>query len=225
MGTVSLTNTDRLLWLGRYAERVYSTVRLFNRYFDEIIDSDDGGAEVISRFCRGLDIPNIYPKGENFADIYCFDERDPNSIFSNMLRAYDNAVTLREVIGSEAVSYIQLAVYDLQKARGGNAPLMGMQDVLDHLLAFWGISEDQIPDEDVRNIMKVGRRLERVDLYCRLHRGADEINLEISRLKDRLNKSELRHHPEKISELSEILGAECIDWPSAVIAAESILDT
>lgn len=224
MGTVSLTNTDRLLWLGRYAERVYSTVRLFNRYFDEIIDSGDGGADVIARFCRGLDIPNIYPKGENFADVYCFDERDPNSIFSNMLRAYDNAVTLREVIGSEAVSYIQLAVYDLQKARGGNAPLMGMQHVLDHLLAFWGISEDQIPDEDVRNIMKVGRRIERVDLYCRLHWNTDEIKHEISRLKDRLGKSELRHHPEKIAELLDILSAQSVEWQSAVKAAESVLD-
>ena len=35
---------------------------------------------------------------------------------SNLKRAYDNAVVLREEIGTEALSYIQLAIYAMQKA-------------------------------------------------------------------------------------------------------------
>ena len=54
---------------------------------------------------------------ENFIQRYCFDADDMNSIYSNLMRAYDNGITLRESIGSETLSYIQLAVYELNKAR------------------------------------------------------------------------------------------------------------
>ena len=33
MGIVSLINTDKLFWLGRYSERVYTTIRLFGESF------------------------------------------------------------------------------------------------------------------------------------------------------------------------------------------------
>ncbi|MEE3395254.1 MAG: hypothetical protein VZQ97_04965, partial [Candidatus Onthomonas sp.] len=33
------------------------------------------------------------------------------SVYSNLIRAYDNAIVLREEIGSLTLSYIQLAVY------------------------------------------------------------------------------------------------------------------
>ena len=46
---------------------------------------------------------------ENFIQRYCFDADDMNSIYSNLMRAYDNGITLRESIGSETLSYIQLA--------------------------------------------------------------------------------------------------------------------
>lgn len=38
---------------------------------------------------------------ENFIQRYCFDADDMNSIYSNLMRAYDNGITLRESIGSE----------------------------------------------------------------------------------------------------------------------------
>ena len=31
-------NTDRLYWLGRYSERVYTTLRLFSLSFDALIE-------------------------------------------------------------------------------------------------------------------------------------------------------------------------------------------
>ena len=36
--------------------------------------------------------------------------RNPDSIISNLNRAYDNAIVLRESIGSETLSYIQLSL-------------------------------------------------------------------------------------------------------------------
>ena len=63
MGIVSLINTDKLYWLGRYSERVYTTIRFFGESFDQVID---GNTAYIDQFCASLDIPNIYPSGEEF---------------------------------------------------------------------------------------------------------------------------------------------------------------
>lgn len=63
----------------------------------------------------------------------------PDSLISNLNRAYDNAVVLRESIGSEALSYIQMPVYDMENAAKSEVPLLELQQVLDNIHAFWGI--------------------------------------------------------------------------------------
>ena len=98
MGIISVENTDRLYWLGRYTERVYTTIKVFESRFDSMIDIDDLEYE---KFCESQDIPNIYKSKEDFVARYCFSPEDENSIFSNLMRAYDNAIVLREEIGSE----------------------------------------------------------------------------------------------------------------------------
>lgn len=108
MGIISVEHTNQLFWLGRYSERVYTTLNIFADRFDSMIDLDTDKYE---EFCLLQEIPNIYTSKEDFASRYCFDERDPNSVYSNLIRAYDNAIVLREEIGSLTLSYIQLAVY------------------------------------------------------------------------------------------------------------------
>ena len=90
---------------------------------------------------------------ENFIQRYCFDADDMNSIYSNLMRAYDNGITLRESIGSETLSYIQLAVYEMNKTRGSQAPLVGLQKVMDNILAFWGIADDSIDGIHMRGFL------------------------------------------------------------------------
>ena len=41
MGIISVENTDRLYWLGRYTERVYSTIKIFESRFDSMIDVEE----------------------------------------------------------------------------------------------------------------------------------------------------------------------------------------
>lgn len=65
--------------------------------------------------------------------------RNPDSLISNLNRAYDNAVVLRESIGSEALSYIQMSVYDMENVAKSEVPLLEVQQVLDNIHAFWGI--------------------------------------------------------------------------------------
>ena len=139
MGIISVEQTDRLYWLGRYSERVYTTLKLFADSFDQMIDAQEGAYGV---FCKKLQIPNIYTSREDFIERYCFDPEDPNSIYSNLMRTYENAVVLREEIGSETLSYIQLAVYEMNRAKESSAPLIWPQKVTDNIVAFWGMADD-----------------------------------------------------------------------------------
>ena len=84
MGIISIENSDRLFWLGRYSERVYTSARLFAASFDKMIDVDMGQYSI---FCERLAIPNIYGSREDFCGRYISDETDPNSICANLMRA------------------------------------------------------------------------------------------------------------------------------------------
>lgn len=220
MGIVSLINTDKLYWLGRYSERVYTTIRLFGESFDQIID---GNTEDISRFCASLDIPYIYASAEDFVDRYLFDTQNPDSVVSNLTRAYDNAMTLREEIGSECISYIQMAVYVMNSLRGDQSPMIGLQKIMDHILAFWGLADDMIPDENVRNIIKTGKRVERLDLYARLHRPQTDILREVRRLAVRISRTDLQYSVTEINTLEELAVQEAPDYCSIVLLVDHLV--
>ena len=221
MGIISVENTDRLYWLGRYSERVYTTIRLFAASFDSMIDTY---VDSYADFCKSLDIPNIYTSGENFISRYCFDPEDTNSIYSNLVRAYDNCVTLREEIGSETVSYIQLAMYAMNKAKISHAPLIELQKVTDNILAFWGIADDSIDSENVRNIIKIGKRVERLDLYARLHMPRTEMKREVDRLAGRIPRTCLKYRNDMLDALKTLIESPEIDYYDVVQKVEDLLE-
>lgn len=224
MGIISLEQTNRLYWLGRYSERVYTTIRLYSKCYDQMID-DIG--EHYANFCQMLEIPNIYHDKEDFNARYGYDETDPNSIFSNLLRAYDNAIVLREEIGSETLSYIQLAIYAINKAKISRAPLLELQNVEDNILAFWGIADDFIDSETTRNIIKTGKRVERIDLYGRLKLSAKELKRELHRMESRLMKSGMKYDQDSFENLKSLIEGkeeyEASDYRSIVDNVESLV--
>ena len=220
MGIISVDRADRLFWLGRYTERVYTTIRLYSDSFDELID---GIADNYIDFCKMIDIPDVYGSKEVFEEKYPFDEMNPDSIMSNLVRAYDNAIELRDEIGSEVLSYIQLAIYAMNKAKISNAPLIELQYVIDNLLAFWGIVDDDIDSEMTRNMIKVGRRIERIDLYGRLHHTQNELIRQVKRLIPRVERSGLAYDRDNLMLLKAIVESEEIDYYKVVSVAESIV--
>ncbi|MBO4980778.1 MAG: alpha-E domain-containing protein [Lachnospiraceae bacterium] len=220
MGIISVEQTNRLLWLGRYSERVYTTLSLYSNSFDTMIDEI---TDSYLEFCRMIDIPDIYESKEDFQRKYPFDENNPDSIVSNLNRAYDNAIVLREEIGSESLSYIQLAIYEMNKAGISKAPLIEMQHVMDNILAFWGIVDDSIDSEQVRNIIKTGKRIERIDLYARLGIERKELAREIHRLIPRIERSGMEYRKEKVNVLQQLVDEPGINYYKIVSEIESIL--
>ncbi len=188
MGTVSLEKMNHLFWLGRYTERVYTTLLMFDRYYDIMIDQD---VHVYREYCRRLAIPDIYRDRKQFAQSYLFDRENSDSMYANLMRAFDNAVVLREEVSSEVLAYIQMSLDVLKAAKNRPAPVMELQKVTDYLLAFWGAADDYVENEESRNVIKCGKYLERLDLYFRFDSPAEMLEKEYCKLNNRIKRVSL----------------------------------
>lgn len=221
MGAITIEQGDAIFWLGRYTERVYTTMDYFAQSFDQMIDYD---TEDYTRFCASLDIPNIYTDGHDFIRRYCFDLANPDSIASNLKRGYDNAVVIRELLGSPALSYIQLAVYAMNRAACSDAPMIELQKVKDNIVAFWGMADDNIGVRDLRDILKIGRRVERLDLYARLHLDGELVKRAAERLTGRLIHSHIRYSKAGLNNIYILVNAPEIDYNSLLKETESLIE-
>lgn len=205
MGTISIEKMNHLFWLGRYTERVYTTLRVFDQYYDLMIDGDPTAYE---GYCHRLTIPNIYTDKHHFADSYLFEASNPDSLYSNLARAFDNAVVIREELSSTVLAYIQMSLDILISARGSEAPLMELQKVMDYLLAFWGSVDDFVESEESRNLMKCGKYVERLDLYLRFEFPWKYIEKENRKMRNRLEKLEVTRNEENSRRFTEIISSE-----------------
>lgn len=210
MGIISLEKANNLLWLGRYSERVYTTLRMFYVQFDKMIESTK---DEYTEFCAKLNIPVIYASNDDFVERYLYDSDNPDSVYSNLLRAYDNAIVLRDEIGSETMGYLQLCVYMMERTKHSDSPLMELQNVLDMLLAFWACADDYIIESETRNIIKAGKSIERLDLYLRL--GSDFMSLfsEYQKLSSRIERCGIPYHDIALTRFSYLLRCEKEDHP------------
>ena len=196
MAILSCGNSERLFWLGRYSERVYTGIRT--------LQAQSG-------------------TWSSQAGRTCFDDSNPESLCSSLMRAYDNAIVLRDEIGSETFSYIQMAVYCMNSAKRSPAPLLQLQKVNDNIAAFWGMADDVISDEHVRGIIKLGKRIGRVDLYARNNAGNDDIRREVMRLTYRIEKTGLHYSPETLSALNELAEERDINRHEIIRKVESLI--
>ena len=194
MAILSFGNSERLFWLGRYTERVYTGIRALSGTWS------DSAAEK------------------------CFDDKNPESLYCSLMYAYDNAIVLRDEIGSDTFSYIQMALYEMNSAKKSPAPMLNLQKVNDNIAAFWGMADDIISDENVRGIIKLGKRVERVDLFARNNAGNDDIRREVTRLTYRIAKTGLHYDPEILSALNELAEMENIDRPEIIRKVESLVN-
>jgi uncharacterized alpha-E superfamily protein len=221
MGIISIEHSDRLFWLGRYSERVYTTLIRFAERFDSMIELGDAEYK---EFCARQEIPDIYSSVADFARRYCFDDEDPNSIVSNLTRAYDNAIVLREEIGSATLSYIQMAVYAMNKAKVSEVPLLELQHVRDNIVAFWGIVDDSVDDEHVRSIIKLGKRVERIDLYARMHIDINEMKREIVKLNRRIERTGLNFSRKRLAHINYLIEEDELDYEGLVQEIEALVE-
>ena len=208
MGTISIEHGDRLFWLGRYTERVFTTLKELEKQYDKMIDKDKS---LYKKYLEQFGLEDIYGNPTDFLNSFLFDKDNPNSVKYSLNRAYDNGIVLREEISTEALSFLQMAKDTLKKASDlSHGLLFDLLPVEDILFGFWGCIEDYIYDGEIYNIIKCGKSVERLDLYFRMRYPFELIDLEFKRLCDNLRKvpknTPYRYNTAQLSVLVEVVG-------------------
>lgn len=205
MGAITLSKTNRLYWLGRYVERAYIAIELMEEAYDVSID---GPAFDYVAYCEKLHIPSGYPDVDAFLKGYLFDASNPDSAATALDRAFDNAVVLRETLGSMTLSYVQLAKNVMDGAAVSTAPMLDLQAVRDYLMAFKGCVDDFVHDENSRMNVKVGMTVEHIDMSLRLSYKEEELPVFFERLFSRLRRSKMPRDGKKLKLLLDL--APCL---------------
>ncbi len=221
MDIISLDKVDNLIWLGRYSERVYITIKEFFTSYDKMIEHPDFYVE----YCNNFQIPNIYEDMNDFVCRYVKDRTDQNSIIANMDRAYDNCIVLRNELGTQTMSYLELALNELSEIKDFDSFIIDLQDVLDHILAFWACLDDDVENYEVRNLIKFGKRLERFDIYLRLRKPKKDLKKACEMLEHRLSKINIPYDREAFLRVREMINnGSDINYDKAVALVESLVN-
>lgn len=209
MGIITLENMDRLVWLGRYTERVNSTIHAYFDGLDSFIDGDENFYKVL---CKQIDIPDIYDSAEHFLSDFPYNENNFNSIFCNLTRAYDNAIVMRDYIDTETLAYIQLAIYDIQRAKHSKSSVRDLYSVIDHIMGFWGCVDDRVDDRIIRAALRAGKRIERVYLYLSFNKPTATILREIIKMENRINQIEMKYNSVVLDTMKTMLESPNFDY-------------
>lgn len=209
MGAITIEKANNLFWLGRYIERVYTTIHHYIKIFDSMLDQD---STLYIEYCQQLDIPNIYLNEAHFMMSYLHDLDNPDSIVCNFKRSYDNAIVLRDEISSKVLSYIQMGINTFETMSESDAPVLQLQSIIDDILAFRGGIEEYMEDATALNIIKLGEYIERLDLYVRLNYPIDQITKNEYKLLDVSNELYTKTSLLKELDLESVYKSSLIDY-------------
>ena len=188
MDFLSLSKTNRLFWLGRYSERVFTTIDYLMEKLDLMVD---GEPLDYPGFCARLGIGGEYPDAMTFMRRYLFEDT-PGSLCNAAEEMLGNGMVLRETITSNTLAYLQMAVTTMESGRHSDAPGIILQTVVDDIMAFRGACENFIYDDATYYVMRVGATVERLSLYGRLETGRDHWQQELWKLATQLEHTALR---------------------------------
>lgn len=220
MDIIAVDRLNNLIWLGRYSERVYTTIKTFFKGYDKMIDDP----YFYVTYCEHFQIPNIYRNQRDFIERYVLDETDPNSIISNLYRAYDNCIVLRNELGTETMNYLEVALNNLKGIQDFDSFLLELQTVVDYILAFWACLSDTVEKYEVKTVVMLGRRIERLDLYLRLRKDIDEIQKALHLLDDRMKRASIAYQIENYVSLKQEINDGCHDYNKAIYLVEHLVD-
>ncbi|OZG58831.1 A circularly permuted ATPgrasp [Bifidobacterium tissieri] len=182
LSLLTASKADNLYWLGRYTERVFTTLTRFFPFYDQVMDTD---VDAFRPFARALDLPEDFEDFDTFIHTFLYDKNNPNSVRSAMDCAFNNAVILRPELTSRVLQYVEMALSSIADATALSSDaedIYAQRDVNDDLLAFWGAIENSTIDQTLKAFLFIGKYLERLDLYTRLAVSADELRAPIHKL-------------------------------------------
>lgn len=207
MTTISREHSNRLYWLGRYTERAFTNLRTISKLYDKMLGTQKGYTEYLGYF--GLS--DVYGDNGTFIKSFLYDKNNMNSVAYSLERAYDNGIVLREEISTESLSFLQLAKDTLEKSGNSANTRLSLMPLEDRLFGFWGCVNEHIYNDEIRNIIYIGKTVERLDLYIRMKYPYDVSRKEYIRLLKNLNRvpkdTPYRYNTKYLSELEIAMGS------------------
>ncbi len=219
MGIITVEKKERLFWLGRYIERAYTSLKDYIKSYDRMIDSE---TDYYKEVCEKTGFPGDFRSGGEFVYSYAYDSSNPFSIISSINHAFDNAIILRDEIGTDTLAYIHMAIDSMEAASRSTSPIFDLQKVLDNILAFWGCLDDETATENTRNITKSGKRYERLDMHIRLKYPIEDLRTQLDRFEYVLIRSTLTYKKAPLKHLDAMLEEDEINYKELLIMAEKI---
>lgn len=113
----------------------------------------------------------------------------------------------RDVLGTESLGYVQMAVDALAAAQASDAPLLDPQLIQDNIMAFKGCVDDFVESDAACNLIKCGISVERIDLYARLSYKLGRVRQEVHRLAARVNRTGAPYSQPDLKALVELVYA------------------
>lgn len=179
---VTASKAENLFWLGRYTERVFTTLNVFFPFYDRVMDTD---VDAFRPFARALDLPEDFANFDAFVNTFLYDKWNRDSVRSAISSAFYNAVVLRPELGSSLLQHIELAmsgIVDAAHHAAGAKDVFDHRDIADEMLAFWGGIENSSVEPTLKALVYLGKYLERIDLYTRFGFSEDVLPATVRKL-------------------------------------------
>lgn len=169
---------DSIYWMSRYIERAENVARFIDVNTNLILDLPVEAEEqweplVITTGDRDIFYKRYgEPTRENVIQFLTFDTDNPNSILSTLIKARENARTIREIISSEMWEQINKFYFLVRDAMSGDESMKNTHDFYtgvkmeSHL--FSGITDTTLSHGEAWHFSRLGRLLERADKTSRI---------------------------------------------------------
>ncbi len=170
---------ESIYWLGRYVERAENYARFIDVNFNLMLDLPPGLKEQWEPLIAATgDLDSYKGRFENFdrlETIYflAFDLKNPNSMFSCISKARENARTVREKITKESWEKLN-EVYLFMKEGVGNEiwkqedPREFINSVKYKIQLLYGIGDNSVARTEGWYFVRLGQFLERADKTSRI---------------------------------------------------------
>lgn len=160
-----------LYWLGRYLERVESSLIDINKAYDNIIDVDaNEGVALYEKL--GIEIE--YRNSSEFLNVAMFGKH-PSNLYELLSNARENAIISRSYIEAEAFgSIIELhKLFEIAQKNAQAVDFRFIDTAMSLISEIWG----ELTRKQTRNVydyfIAMGKNVEKVDMHLRLARDKE----------------------------------------------------
>jgi uncharacterized alpha-E superfamily protein len=179
---------ESAFWMSRYVERAEHVARVLTVNINSLLDVGDLDPQVEKQFWTGplqIFLVDQQPEAQEIlsssrredlasriAQFLVFDPDNPNSIYSCITRARENARSMRESISAEMWENLNTLYWMIRgedaSGRFDESASDLLKQVTNGSLLFQGLSDQTLGHNQSWQFIQLGKSLERIDVTCRV---------------------------------------------------------